>query len=604
MKFDFSGYATRNDLKCSDGRTIRKDAFKDCDGMTVPLVWNHRHDDPSNVLGHALLENREDGVYAYGVFNDTMSGRDAKEMVKNGDVKALSIYANKLKQNGGDVLHGAIREVSLVLAGANPGAFIDVVLAHGDGIDGEAILCYDEGLDELSHSEEEPKNKNVEEKPMDEKNKIKEDPELEEDSGETVGDVFNTLTEKQKKVVYAMIGMAIEDKKSNENGDDDMKHNVFDNDLRDEENVLTHSDMEDIISDAKRYGSMKESVLQHGIADITYEDERHGYELGGMPGLFPEAHNPNNVPGFYNKYAGAWVNAVINGVKRSPFARLKSVWADISDDDARALGFIPDRTHRDAKGNLVDGDGNRVMKKEEVFGLLKRTTSPCTIYKKQRLDRDDIVDITDFDVVAWIKGEMRAKLDEEIARAILIGDQRSSSSDDKINEQNIRPIWTDSNLFTMQNTIEVATTATAADKAEALIDKAVKARIGYKGTGEPTLFISESLLAECLLLKDLNGHRIYKTEQELATAMRVKNIVTVPYFENLTRNVNGVTHTLGAIIVNLSDYSVGADKGGAVNMFDDFDIDYNAQKYLIETRISGSLMNPKSAIAIDFVPEE
>ena len=553
-KFDFSGWATRHNLKCSDGRTIMKDAFKSDNGLTVPLVWNHQHNDPLNVLGHALLENREDGVYAYCTFNDTESGRNAKLLVEHGDVSALSIYANQLKQQGGSVLHGCIRELSLVLAGANPEAFIDAVLSHGQEISEEAIIYTGVNI-ELYHAEEEKKEM--------------------ENNQETVADVFNTLSEKQKTVVYAMIGQALEENQEpNDNTDDKskggadtMKHNVFDNDSTQQEDVLSHSEIQAIFADVKRYGSLKDSVLAHGIENIDY--------------LFPDAKNATATPQFIQRDMG-WVQKVMSSVHNTPFSRIRSMLADITADDARAKGYI--------KGN---------QKVDEVFTLLKRTTTPTTVYKKQKLDRDDVVDITDFDVVAWLKSEMRMMLDEEIARAVLVGDGRLSSSDDKINEQNIRPIWTDEDLYTIKTVVKVAANATSDHKAKEFIRSVVKSRKNYKGSGEPTLFTTEDVLTDCLLMEDTTGRVIYDSVTKLATALRVKEIVTIPVMENQTRTVEGKSRALLGVIVNLSDYNVGADKGGAVNMFDDFDIDYNAQKYLIETRCSGALIRPYSAIALE-----
>ena len=560
--FDFSGWATRNDIKCSDGRTIRKNAFKDNDGQTVPLVWNHSHNDPLNVLGHALLENRDEGVYAYCKFNDTEAGKNAKELVNHGDVTALSIYANKLKQKGGDVLHGAIREVSLVLAGANPGAFIDSIMSHGEESDEEAIIYTGEEI-ALSHAEPEPKQEpKPEEKKEDKKPMEKE---------KTVQDVFDELTEEQKNVVYAIIGQALEDAGVNtEDGGKEMKQNVFDNDEMNNENVLSHSDMEAIISDAKRYGSMKDSFLAH----------TQNYGIQNVDWLFPEPQTLDVPPTFVQRDMG-WVQKVMSGVHHTPFSRIKSMFADITADEARAKGYI--------KGK---------MKKEEVFTLLKRSTTPTTIYKKQKMDRDDVIDITDFDVIAWLKKEMRLMLDEEIARAILIGDGRISSSDDKINEQNIRPIVSDDDLYTIKASINVKTGATGSEKAKAFIDAVIRSRKEYKGSGTPSLFTTEDMVTECLLLEDGIGHKLYKSEAELATTLRVKEIVTVEAMEGLKdKSENDVA----GIIVNLVDYNVGADKGGAVNMFDDFDIDYNQQKYLIETRCSGALIKPYSAIALAFV---
>ena len=573
-KFDFSGWATKANLKCSDGRTIMKDAFKENDGKQVPLVWNHQHNDPDNVLGHALLENRDEGVYAYCKFNDSESGKTAKLLVQHGDVNALSIYANQLKQNMSNVLHGNIREVSLVLAGANPGASIDSIMMHGEESDEEAVIYTGENI-ALAHADEEkPKESNKEEK----ENKAVENEEK-ADGEKTVADVFNTLNEEQKTVVYAMIGQALEDagngetketekNETTEGGNEDMKHNVFDNETQGQENVLSHDAMATIINDAKRYGSLKDSFLAHaaeyGIDQIDY--------------LFPEAKTLNNPPEFIKRDTG-WVTKVMDGVHHTPFSRIKSMFANITEDEARAKGYI--------KGNL---------KKEEVFGLLKRTTTPTTIYKKQKLDRDDVVDITDFDVVAWLKSEMRMMLDEEIARAILLGDGRPTSSDDKINEQNIRPIVSDADLYTIKKQVDVAKGATDDVKAKALIKAAVKARKEYKGSGNPTLFTTEDMLTDCLLLEDGIGHRLYKNEGEVAAAMRVSNIVTVPVMEGVKGAKGG---ELFGIVVNLTDYTVGADKGGAVNMFDDFDIDYNQQKYLIETRCSGALTKPYSAIALE-----
>lgn len=585
--YDFSGWATRNDLKCSDGRIIRKDAFKANDGQKVPLVWNHQHSDPNEVLGHALLENRDEGVYAYCKFNDTESGQTAKLLVQHGDVNALSIYANQLKQQGPNVMHGNIRELSLVLAGANPGAFIESIIKHGEESDEEGIIYTGENI-ELAHSgvgkpseKEETSEELKHSEESKEETKMAEEPK-ETGSEKTIGDIFNTLNEEQKNAVYAMIGQALEDKgDDSEGGDEDMKHNVFDDDTKNQENVLSHDDMQEIISDAKRYGSMKESFLAHST-DIEYASSSQTYGIKTPDYLFPEARNLNTPPEFIKREMG-WVTKVMNGVHHSPFSRIKSMFADITEDDARAKGYI--------KGKL---------KKEEVFGLLKRTTTPTTIYKKQKMDRDDVIDITDFDVIAWLKSEMRMMLDEEIARAILVGDGRSTSSDDKINEMNIRPIWKDEDLFTIKAAVEVSSTATADQKAKAFIRACVKSRKNYKGSGTPSLFTTEDVLTDCLLLEDANGRVIYDTEDKLRTALRVKEIITVPVMEGLTRT-DGESNTLSlmGIIVNLADYNVGADKGGAINMFDDFDIDYNQQKYLIETRCSGALIKPFSAISLE-----
>ena len=568
MEYDFSGWATRNNIRCSDGRTILKDAFKHNDGQTVPLVWNHDHNDPLNVLGHALLENRDEGVYAYCTFNDTDAGRNAKALVEHGDVTALSIYANQLKQQGPNVLHGAIREVSLVLAGANPGAFIDSIIRHGEESDEEAIIYTGENLI-LEHSQ----NTIVNDKNLDAVKDNFTPPSG--DKEKTVQDVFDTLNEEQKTVVYALIGQALDESNQNENnekeGNDNMKHNVFDQDQKEKENVLTHADMETIISEGKRYGSLKDSFLAHtaqyGIDHIDY--------------LFPDAKNVTNQPDFI-KRDDSYVQKVLRGVHHTPFSRIKSTHANITADEARAKGYI--------KGHL---------KKEEVFTLLKRTTTPTTIYKKQKMDRDDIIDITDFDVVAYIKAEMRMMLDEEIARAILVGDGRSTSSDDKIPETNIRPIAKDEDLYTIKAPVAVAKDATEDAIAKAFIRTVIKTRKEYKGSGSPTLFTTEDMLTNCLLLEDNNGRIIYDSVDKLATTLRVKEIVPVEVMEGVTRTAGAKNLPLMAILVNLNDYYVGADKGGAINMFDDFDIDYNQEKYLIETRISGALVKPYSAIAFE-----
>lgn len=582
---DFSGWATRNDLKCSDGRVIRRDAFKHDDGIKVPLVWNHQHNDPRNVLGHAWLENRPEGVYTYGFFNDSESGEIGKILVKHGDICALSIYANQLQQRGCDVLHGEIREVSLVHAGANPGAFIDSMLKHGEDSDDEAIIYTGMPL-YLSHSDADKQKDKADDGEKKETSEKKDDPEKKTDSDEekTVADVINSMTEEQKNVMYAMIGQAMEDKgesdlESEDNNDDDskggtntMKHNVFDKDDRQKENVLVHSDGSEVSSeeistifgDIKRYGSLKDSVLAHGIDNVDY--------------LFPDAQTLANTPEFIQRDTG-WVKKVMSGVHHTPFSRIKSIFADITEDDARAKGYF--------KGKL---------KKEEVFGLLKRTTTPTTVYKKQKMDRDDVVDITDFDVVAWLKSEMRMMLDEELARAYLIGDGRLASSDDKINEQNIRPILKDEELYTIQATVSVQSSATEDDKAREFIRTAIKARKNYKGSGQPTLYTAEDILTDCLLLTDTTGRDLYTDVAQLAKKLRVKEIVTVPVMEGVNGKNGGA---LMGIIVNLADYNVGADRGGAVNMFDDFDIDYNQQKYLIETRCSGALIKPYSAIALE-----
>lgn len=548
--YDFSGWATKNDLKCSDGRTIRHNAFKDNDGQTVPLVWNHKHNESFNVLGHALLKNRDEGVYAYCTFNDTEAGRNAKLLVQHGDVNALSIYANQLKESPSrDVLHGMIREVSLVLAGANPGAFIDTILTHGDDTDETAIIYTGEEIS-LFHADDE---KDEEEK--------KENNEMADNNSEdkTVKDVIDSMNEEQKKVLYAMVGAALESKneKDPEEDEEEMKHNIFENDHS--EDTLIHDGLEMIVADAKRCGSLKESYLQHAAE----------YGIENIDWLFPDAKNVSNgAPDFIKRNPDAWVNVVMNGVHHTPFSRIKMMFADLREDDARAKGYAQ-------KGKL---------KKEEVFGLLKRTVEPTTIYKKQKLDRDDVIDITDFDVVSWLKSEMRMMLDEEIARAILFGDGRSASSDDKIKEANIIPVVKDAALYTIVENL--ASGFTAKD----IITAAVKGQNTYEGSGNTTMFIANSKVTDMLLIEDLNQHRLYKDMNELALACSVNRIVKVP--DTI------VPSDVVAVIVDLNDYNVGADKGGAVNMFDDFDIDYNQQKYLIETRCSGALTKPFSAVVL------
>ena len=566
---DFSGWATRNDLRCADGRTIRKDAFKECDGTTVPLVWNHKHDDPSCVLGHALLENRDKGVYAYGFFNDTETAAIAKALLQHGDIKQMSIYANQLTQdNRMNVMHGVIREVSLVHASANPGAWIDTVIAHSDDHDEEAIIYTGDQL-ELFHSDDYSDDNNTTDE--------KENEEM-ADQDRTIGEIIDDMTEEQQEAVAALLAAATEDDEYDDDDEydeyddeyddydeedyEDMKHNVFDNDYEEGIDYISHSEMQEVIDDAKRFGSLRESALQHGIENIDM--------------LFPEAKNLNNPPDWIKRDTG-WVSTVMSAVHHTPFSRIKSQFADITEDEARAKGYI--------KGKL---------KKEEVFSLLKRTTGPTTVYKKQKLDRDDVVDITDFDVIAWLKSEMRIMLDEELARAFLIGDGRLNSSDDKIKEDCIRPIAFDESLYTIQADVDVDQSDTSI-KYKNFIKAAIRARKDYKGSGNPTLYTTEDVLTECLLLEDSIGHTLYKDEAELAKKLRVNKIVTVPVMENRTGKNGGA---LLGIIVNLTDYNVGADKGGAVNLFDDFDIDYNAQKYLIETRCSGALTKPYSAIAL------
>lgn len=632
IKADCSGWATKANMRCSDGRTILKNAFEECDGATVPVVWNHEHDDPNAVLGHALLENRADGVYAYITFNNTDSGRNAKMLVQHKDVDRLSIYANKLVQRGGDVIHGIIREVSLVLAGANPGAVIDTVLAHGDDSEVEGYIRSGEIIevgDTLTHSDDNSQtekkkgeskmaesNKNPDDKTIkdifesmtDEQKKAvqvligmaleeahgesenendksvqhSDKPKSIEDSsdGETIQDVLDSMTDTQRKVVNALVGMALEEAgedddeagdDENEGGDKTMKHSLFDQETNtQDQDVLSHAEQMDILTEAKRTNrSLADTVLAHGITNIDY--------------MFPDAQKVENVPGFI-KREDLWVTDVMNSVHKTPFSRVKSVFADITEDDARAKGYI--------KGN---------QKKDEVFKMLKRVTTPVTVYKHQSLDRDDMVDITDFDVVAWLKSEMKTMLNEELARAILVGDGRTQSSTDKINEQNIRPIWTDDDVYTVKTAVAITKTTTEEEKARSFIKACIKSRKNYKGSGNPVMYMSEDMLTNCLLLEDTNKRVIYDTVEKLATALRVSKIVPVPVMEDLSRVVGADTHILGGIYVNLVDYNVGTDKGGAVNMFDDFDIDYNKQKYLIETRCSGALIKPYSAVSIEFV---
>lgn len=568
-KYDFSGWATRNDIRCSDGRTIRKGAFAEQDGTTVPLVWNHNHVDADNVLGHAILENRDQGVYAYCFFNDTKQGNNAKELVTHGDICSLSIFANQLKQNGGDVIHGAIREVSLVLAGANPGAKIENIMAHGNNSEEEAIIYNDSDEINLAHSEEKEK--------MEEENKEK-----------TVKDVIDSMTEEQRNVMYALIGEAIEstkgeldDDQSNEE-ENKMKHNAFENEdqsKKEETQTLSHSEFMEIVSEAKRKGSMKDAFLEHNITEIPYL----AHSITNVGNLFPEAKAVSRVPEVVDRDQ-TWVGNVMASVKHTPFSRVKSFYANITADEARAKGYV--------KG---------AKKVEEVITALKRTTDPQTVYKLQKMDRDDIIDITDFDVVAWLKGEMRGKLDEEIARAILIGDGRSSSSADKVDPLKIRPVYQDDATYTIKRILTRASGADDSAFAKAFIKDVVKSRKEYKGSGNPTLYTTEDMLTSMLLIEDTTGRVIYDTIEKLKTALRVRDIVTVPVMENVGREDTSAHKkwNLLGVLVNLSDYNVGADKGGSVNMFDDFDINYNKYEYLIETRCSGALVKPYSAITFE-----
>ena len=565
-KYDFSGWATRNDIRCSDGRTIRKGAFAEQDGTTVPLVWNHNHVDADNVLGHAILENRDQGVYAYCFFNNTKQGNNAKELVTHGDICSLSIFANQLKQNGGDVIHGAIREVSLVLAGANPGAKIENIMAHGDNSEEEAIIYNDSDEINLAHSEEKEK--------MEEENKEK-----------TVKDVIDSMTEEQRNVMYALIGEAIESTKGEDPSNEEenkMKHNAFENEdqtKKEETETLSHSEFMEIVSEAKRKGSMKDAFLEHNITEIPYL----AHSITNVGNLFPEAKAVSRVPEVVDRDQ-TWVGNVMASVKHTPFSRVKSFYANITADEARAKGYV--------KG---------AKKVEEVITALKRTTDPQTVYKLQKMDRDDIIDITDFDVVAWLKGEMRGKLDEEIARAILIGDGRSSSSADKVDPLKIRPVYQDDTTYTIKRILTRAAGADDSAFAKAFIKDVVKSRKEYKGSGNPTLYTTEDMLTSMLLIEDTTGRVIYDTIEKLKTALRVRDIVTVPVMENVGREdtPGKKKWNLLGILVNLSDYNVGADKGGSVNMFDDFDINYNKYEYLIETRCSGALVKPYSAITFE-----
>ncbi len=606
-KYDFSGYATKNGLKCSDGRTILRDAFKEQDGQTVPLVWQHLHNEPANVLGHAILENREDGVYCYGKFNDTEAGKNAKQLVSHGDISSLSIYANRLKEQAKKVMHGVVREVSLVLSGANPGALIDnLSFAHGDGSftedESEAIIYT--GL-EFAHGDGAGANESktvadIFDTLNEEQKSVvyamiahatggDEDDAIEHQEGAlqhakddaTVKQVFDTLNEDQKKVVYYLIGAALEEaeagsaKHSNLNGEGEliMKTNVFDQStVEDAKNVLTHDQMSTILGDAKRFGSLKESFIAHA--------EDYGFDPIDI--LFPDAKLVDAGGPALIKREDAWVDDVLSGTNHTPFARIRTRFADITADEARAKGYVT--------GNL---------KKEEIIPLMKRVTTPTTVYKKQKLDRDDMVDITDFDVVVWLKKEMRGMLNEEIARAVLIGDGRNIGDEDKINEQNLRPIAMD------DGSVFVHRVPVAADMLiDEIIDEFIRARKHYKGSGVPALYTATDLLTEMLLVKDKQGHRLYKTVQELASVLRVSKIIEVEPMNEAVRMVGDDEHKILGIVVNLKDYTIGADKGGQVSMFDDFDIDYNQYKYLIETRISGALTKPKSALIIERLPEE
>ena len=609
-KYDFSGWATKNNLECSDGRIIKQDAFKECDGKKVPLVYMHDHSNPDNILGYCILKNKPEGVKAYGFLNNTAKGNDMRERLRHGDVDSLSIWANHLTQSGNsdgsvNVIHGAIKEVSLVLSGANPGATIDtVVMAHsGETSEDDIIIMpgFEVDLDdELEHSDDEETDEG--EKTMTEQD---------------VKDVFNKMSEEQKEAVYAMVGMAIDDAteddevediedeedeedveeeeiddteddaddgdgegeavaQSDFNEGDEMKYNVFDEETNGSNNVMSQADMEDIFKEAKRCGSLKEAVLAHDDESETTTTVTYGID-GMQDVLFPDAKLAGDNPNIISRNM-TWVGQFINACHHSPFSRVKSIAADLTADEARAKGYI--KAHQ---------------KTEEVISMFKRKVEPQTIYKKQKFDRDDLIDITDFNVIAFIKTEMRQMLEEEIARAGLVGDGRIDSSEDKINETHIIPIYKDSSVYSVKVKVDVAHGALGNDKAKEFIDACVRARKQYKGSGNPTAYMTEDMLTECLLLEDGIGHKMYKSEAEVATALRVAKIVTVPVMENITDTTYG---DLAAIIVNPVDYTFGADKGGEINMFDDFDIDYNQQKYLMETRISGALTKPYSALVV------
>jgi len=611
-KYNFGGYATRNDLTCADGRVIRSGAFADNDGATVPLVWQHRHDSPDNVLGHALLENRDDGVYAYCSTNDTPAGEQARKIVEHGDVCALSIFANHLKQRGSDVVHGNIREVSLVLAGANPGALIDnLQFAHGDGyeiIDDEADVYCDSPIEHFADPDDSDKKATVSAKPAladviehadaeeppaekkpaepTPKEAFESIPEEKLDAvysiigaaageGEPTDDaeeVFNSLTDAQKDAVYQIVGAMDEADSEDDQAEhsawegEDMKKNVFDDTNAADSPTLTHDEVKAIFAEAEAGRSLRDVVIAHGITDIEV--------------LFPEVQTVTATPELVSRDM-EWVAGVLAATHKTPFARIKSTAANITADEARARGYI--------KGK---------QKVEEQISALKRTTDPQTIYKLQKLDRDDIIDITDFEVVAWIKQEMRVMLNEEIARAILVGDGRSALSNDKIKPDHIRPIWGDSSVYVTYAVLDPSLTGTA--KAKAFIEAAIRNRKYYKGSGNPVLYVGIDLLTEMRLIRDDLGYRLYKNDQELADELRVSKIVPVEILDGLKRTVDGNEHEFGGLIVNLIDYNVGANKGGEVTLFDNFDLNYNKEEYLIETRISGALIRPKAAIAIEF----
>lgn len=584
--YDCSGWATKANTKCYDGLTIAEDAFKGCSGQTVPMVYNHDHSSLDNVIGHALLENRKGGVYAYAKFNDTPTGQTAKKCVENGDLNAFSIWANGLQKSGQVVKHGVIRELSLVLAGCNPGALIQEVVKHSaDNMDDEgceAFIFNDPGSLSLEHGMD-PEGNPLEEAVLAHSDDNKEDGKMaEETNGKTLKEVYNSMTDEQKECCHALVGLALEEQDGDggedEEDESDMKHNVFDKDAG-KQTVLKHSidDINSIIKGAKTSGTLKAAFDNAGVEQGEIDELSHG--IDNIDWLFPEDHLLDTTPRIIDK-PDDWVSVVMGGVKHIPFSRFKSMFADLTPEDARAKGYV--------KGNY---------KIEEVFGLLRRSTGPTTVYKKQKLDRDDVSDINSFDVVSWLRNEMRYKLNRELALAYILGDGRQAASEDKIDENCIRPIFNDADLFTIK--VQMATTGLSKveDKYKAFIKQVIRSRKEYRGSGTPTMFTTEDALTEMLLLEDGMGRTLYADEAALARKLRVSKIVTVPEMDGRKGAKGG---DLAAVIVNLSDYTVGADKGGAVSMFDDFDIDYNAMKYLIETRCSGALTTPYSAMAIEW----
>lgn len=581
VKFDYdcSGWATKANTRCYDGLTIAQDAFKECDGKVVPMVYNHDHSDIGNVIGKCLLENRPGGVYAYAKFNDTEAGKTARACVESGDMNAFSIFANGVQKVGKTVKHGFIREVSLVLAGCNPGALIDEVIKHSADEDyegGEAFIYNDEGLS-LTHGMD-PDGNPLEELAHGGDNAKQEEAKMadEKKDGKTLEQVYNSMTDEQKECCHALVGLALEENGGEDDGEEDetVKQNVFDKDTR--ATVLQHNmeEINSIIKGAKSHGTLKQAFEDAGI-----DTDELAHSIDNIDWLFPDDHLLDNTPRIIEK-PDDWVSKVMGGVHHIPFSRFKSQFADLTEDEARAKGYI--------KGNF---------KKEEVFGLLRRSTSPTTVYKKQKLDRDDVIDITSFDVVSWLKSEMRYKLNRELALSYLLGDGRPAGSEDKIDENCIRPVVNDADLFTIKIQVSTAGLTKIEDKMQATIKQILRSRKNYRGSGTPTFFTTEDILTEMLLLEDGIGHPLYADTAALARKLRVKEIVTIPEMEGRTGAKGG---ELIGVIVNLADYTVGADKGGAVAMFDDFDIDYNAQKYLIETRCSGALAVPFSAMAIEF----